>query len=206
MRKGIDCKGVEWEEIELPNVSVDLSQQTFKKLTPQFPVRLVALGLSSKKTNKHTYWDCVCDCGSVISVRSDRLRGEDAISCGCESSSKGECRIKNILNEYGVPYLNNKGYFRDLLGKNGSMLRYDFIIFSDDGEPIRLVEFDGPQHDEPVKWFGGEEHFQLMKEHDSLKNQYALSHNIPLVRIPYSKRDAVTYDDIFGDNYLIKGD
>ena len=335
MRKGIDYKGVEWEEIELSNTSVDLSQQTFNKLTPQFPVRvqlnnrlhwlcececgnavviradglrnghakscgcwkkeqrdnqknktrenmigkifgeltvvsldrtvvfpsgairdyyncrcscgnihivlesslcsgltkscgckrvemivmsnvkdltgmrfgkLVVLERSSRANKKHTYWDCACDCGSMVSIRTDRLSSGDATSCGCESSSKGEYRIKTILDEHDVTYLKDKGYFRDLLGTNGSMLRYDFIIFSEDNEPIRLIEFDGPQHDEPVEWFGGEEHFQMMQYHDTLKNQYALSHNIPLVRIPYSKRDTITYDDLFGDKYLIKGE
>lgn len=41
-------------------------------------------------------------------------------------------------------------------------------------------------------------------KNDTLKNQYALSHNIPLVRIPYSKRDSMTLDDILGDSYLYK--
>ena len=44
-----------------------------------------------------------------------------------------------------------------------------------------------------------------MQKNDDLKNQYALSHNIPLVRIPYNKRDSMNLDDLLGSKYLIKG-
>ena len=37
-----------------------------------------------------------------------------------------------------------------------------------------------------------------------MKNEYALSHNIPLVRIPYWERDNITLEMILEDKYLIK--
>jgi len=36
------------------------------------------------------------------------------------------------------------------------------------------------------------------------KNQYCLSHNIPLYRIPYSLRDTITFEDLFDDKFLVK--
>ena len=72
--------------------------------------------------------------------------------------------------------------------------------------PYRLIEFDGQQHNEPIEYYGGEEALLKLQQHDTIKNQYALSHNIPLVRIPYTKRDTVTLDDLLGDQYLIKGE
>ena len=39
---------------------------------------------------------------------------------------------------------------------------------------------------------------------DKLKNAYALSHNIPLVRIPYQERDNITLEMIMGDQYLVR--
>lgn len=63
---------------------------------------------------------------------------------------------------------------------------------------------DGQQHNKPYEYFGGVEKFLTVRKNDTLKNQYALSHNIPLVRIPYSKRDSMTLDDILGDSYLYK--
>ena len=119
----------------------------------------------------------------------------------CFVRSEGERRIKNYLSKLNIDFKQEVA-FKDLKGVGGSLLRYDFILFDDD-QPYRVIEFDGIQHDMPVF---GENAFCRTQIHDALKNQYALSHNIPLVRIPYSKRDTMTYDDIFGDKYLIKGD
>lgn len=43
----------------------------------------------------------------------------------------------------------------------------------------------------------------MIKRRDNEKNEYALSHNIPLVRIPYWERDNITLDMLLGDQYLI---
>jgi len=39
---------------------------------------------------------------------------------------------------------------------------------------------------------------------DKEKNEYALSNNIPLVRIPYWERDNITLEMIMGDKYLVR--
>lgn len=39
----------------------------------------------------------------------------------------------------------------------------------------------------------------LIIERDKVKNEYALSHGIPLVRIPYWERDNITLEMLFGD-------
>lgn len=39
--------------------------------------------------------------------------------------------------------------------------------------------------------------------HDHIKNEYAKSHNIPLVRIPYTELDNISLDMIMGDKFLI---
>jgi len=44
---------------------------------------------------------------------------------------------------------------------------------------------------------------EIIQQRDKEKNEYALSHNIPLVRIPYWERDNITLDMIMGDKYLI---
>ena len=45
---------------------------------------------------------------------------------------------------------------------------------------------------------------ETTQKRDKVKNDYALTHNIPLVRIPYWERDNITLDMIMGDQYLIK--
>ena len=154
--------------------------------------------------DRTAYWHCKCDCGNETDVRGADLFNGHTSSCGC-MLSLGELNIIAILEGAKTKYLHNKGYFKDLVSDSGSILRYDFIIFNNDDIPIRLIEFDGPQHNKPSNLFGVEE-FEKLQYHDALKNQYALSHNIPLVRIPYSKRNTIIIEDLFGDQYLIKGD
>lgn len=45
---------------------------------------------------------------------------------------------------------------------------------------------------------------ETIQKRDKVKNNYALTHNIPLVRIPYWERDNITLDMIMGNQYLIK--
>ena len=165
--------------------------------------KLVVTGFAYIK-NQISYWRCVCDCGGETYVRGSDLVNKHTESCGC-LISVGESNIIQILNNADIKYLHNKGYFQDLVSDKGIPLRYDFILFNENNLPIRLIEFDGPQHYDDGKFLGIDE-FQKLQHRDSLKNQYALSHNIPLVRIPYSKRDTMTIEDLLGDQYLIKGD
>ena len=83
-------------------------------------------------------------------------------------------------------------------------MRYDFILLCQD-KPYRFIEFDGEQHFHQIKrgFMAGEQRFNKQIESDKIKNEYALSHNIPLVRIPYTERDNITLDLIMGDKYLI---
>lgn len=46
----------------------------------------------------------------------------------------------------------------------------------------------------------------LLKEvqaRDELKNNYAKNNSIPLVRIPYYKRDTIKIEELLGDQFLI---
>lgn len=176
-----------------------ISRSNTKDLTNKRFGKLVALSID-KQINGRTFWKCKCDCGHIVSIRSDGLLSGHINSCGCESRM-GEKNIQTILLENNISFKKEQS-FSDLLSQKGKMLRYDFGII-ENSEIVRLVEFDGPQHEQPVEYFGGVETFMRTQYNDALKNQYALSHNIPLVRIPYSRRDNITYDDIFGDKYVI---
>lgn len=78
--------------------------------------------------------------------------------------------------------------------------RYDFAILKDNNV-VRLIEFDGEQHFMEIPAWGK---LEITQKRDKIKNDYALTHNIPLVRIPYWERDNITLDMIMGDQYLIK--
>ena len=78
--------------------------------------------------------------------------------------------------------------------------RFDFAII-DNHQIIRLIEFDGEQHYYDIEKWGG---LELQQKRDKVKNDYALLHNIPLVRIPYWERDKITLEMILGSTYEVK--
>lgn len=147
------------------------------------------------------YWRCICECGTIRNFSGHSLKRGTSQSCGCVFSH-GERNIKEILDNAKISYTSQQT-FEDLRSNVGAMLRYDFAILDSNKNVIRLIEFDGPQHSKPCSIFGGQKVFEETKARDELKNQYAISHNIPLVRIPYSKRDSMTLDDLLGDKYTI---
>lgn len=172
----------------------DIIGKKFGYLTVQSYAGINAYGTSDFR--------CLCDCGETVVVSRNSLVTGHVQSCGC-IVSVGENNIKEILNKSNLKF--KKQYtFPDLISDAGKNLPYDFAILNDIDHVERLIEFDGQQHNKPYEYFGGVEKFLTVRKNDTLKNQYALSHNIPLVRIPYSKRDSMTLDDILGDSYLYK--
>ena len=53
--------------------------------------------------------------------------------------------------------------------------------------------------------FGLGSPLELQQQRDRVKNEYALSHDIPLVRIPYWERDRITLEMILGSTYEVQG-
>ena len=178
----------------------------FKDLTGQIFGHLKVLSQSDNLyVNKHVLWKCQCDCGNIIEVDTSRLISGHTQSCGCVRMSHGEEKIKQILDKHNINYLYNTGYFKDLKSQNDRVLRYDFIILNENNQPIRLIEFDGLQHFQTVDFFE-KDHTNSNQERDQYKNKYALEHNIPLIRIPYTKEETLCFNDIFGEEFLVKGD
>lgn len=142
-------------------------------------------------------WICKCDCGNIVSVSGAQLRSGQTQSCGCINGiSRGEQAIINILEE------NNISYIREYKVKELSNKRYDFAILDDNNNIIRLIEFDGEQHFHPAKWERSK--LERTQESDKIKNQYALNHNIPLVRIPYWELHNLNLSMLLSNEFLIK--
>lgn len=166
-------------------------------------VEFVGYKTGSNGVGKGMY-RCTCDCGNNdFVVMGNSLNCGLTLSCGCLTRSVGEENIENILKENHIRF-KPEYVFLDLKSDRDGYLRYDFAILDLNNSPTRLIEFDGEQHFRPIDIFGGEEKFRIQQENDILKNEYALSHNIPLVRIPYFERDSLILDDLLGDKYLYK--
>lgn len=54
----------------------------FQDLTGNKYNSLTVIKISAQK-NKKTYWECKCDCGNIVSVRSDCLKDGNTKGCGC---------------------------------------------------------------------------------------------------------------------------
>lgn len=172
--------------------ALDLSGRRFGKLVAQESVKSSMSG--------HKYWLCNCDCGGIKVVRGSHLISGDIRSCGCLHST-GEYNIQKILLENNVPFEKEKTFEDFIYQDSGKKPRYDFYL----PDINRLIEFDWEQHYfYSNSGWNTEENYLKVIEKDKIKNNYAVTHNIELVRIPYWERDNITLDMIIGNQYLVK--
>lgn len=121
-------------------------------------------------------------CGNTYKVTpKDFLNGNRCPYC---KQSKGERFIKETLDSYNISYTIQKTY-EDLKNK-GKYSPYDFAILGKDNNVICLVEYDGIQHFKEVKYFGGRTKLESQQRRDKMKNNYAKSIGVELLRIPYT--------------------
>lgn len=161
---------------------IDLTGKKFGKLT------VIKRGADS--SDGRVQWECRCDCGKTCLIRSHDLLEKKVFSCGCLSSSYGENKIEELLKNKNIKYIKEYS-FNDLLSPKQKKLRFDFAIFDNENNLIKLIEFDGKQHFEQGHFNETEEDFSYRKLCDQLKNEYCLINNIKLVRIPYTKIDLI---------------
>lgn len=175
----------------------NLTGQQFGKLTVL--EREFNYVTKSGKKPKGAYWKCSCDCGGQITTLGTSLSQGLVTSCGCISSI-GEENIRNLLMKSNIKFETQKT-FLDLRIDNAWFYRYDFYL----PDYNRLIEFDGEQHySYSNKGWNTEEKFKKTQQADKIKNEYALSHNIDLIRILYWERDNINLEMLLEDKYLIK--
>ena len=110
-------------------------------------------------------------------------------------ASSGEIKIHDILTEYDIPF-EEEYEFDDLVTTSGKHLRFDFAVFTDDGDLDFLIEFQGRQHYMPAGKFGGRKGLYRQQYNDNQKRRYCQQHNINLVAIPYFDEPQLSYDYI----------
>ena len=145
---------------------------------------------NNSATRQGVVWRCKCDCGNEKDVFGTDLRNGTTASCGCMGNSKGEWKIEQLLLENNLLYI--KEYPQIISEKT---LRFDFAILKEN-KLWYFIEFDGKQHYEPSNLFGGESYLKYTQEHDKLKNDFCSQNNIPLIRIPYTKYNSLTIEDL----------
>lgn len=181
------------------DVAREKGRQSYKDLTNKRFNKLIAKEYLGSNNKGSGLWRCECDCGNNNFITtSHHLISGNTQSCGC-LKSKGEANIKQLLINNNINFI-SQYYFKDLYYESNIPVRFDFYL----PDYNRLIEFDGIQHYTSGGGWNTAELFKRNKKHDEIRNQYALSHNIPLVRIPYWERDNITLEMLFSDEYLVK--
>lgn len=118
-----------------------------------------------------------CFCGNIYTTSLVNYERENVNRCPIcsQSESKGEYEIRKILEIYSIQYI-PQAKFDDC--KDIRALPFDFYL----PEYNYIIEFDGPQHFEPIY---GEEQLLYIQKHDMIKNAYCKNNNINIIRIPY---------------------
>lgn len=143
----------------------------------------------TKVTFRHT------KCNKEFAGTPDNfLRGNRCPHC---KASKGEHKIMKYLENNSFDY-DTQVVFKDL--KDNHPLRFDFSIKTPNN--FILIEYDGIQHFEPVKHWGGEEGLRRNQLRDKMKNDYVREKGYKLIRIPYWEFDNI--EEILNEE--LKGD
>ena len=106
------------------------------------------------------------------------------VGCPKCNESKGEKRIGKYLDNRNIKY---KPQYRFDNCRSKNELPFDFYIPS-----LNIaIEYDGMQHFEIIKHFGGLDGFIDTKIRDTVKTIYCKENNIKLIRIPYTEYDNI---------------
>ena len=110
-------------------------------------------------------------------------------------ASRGEIKIEEILQQAELDF-KEEYVFPDLKSSSGRPLRFDFVVFDDDGNIDFLIEFQGKQHYEASSKFGGKRGLYQQQFNDNKKRRFCALHGFKLIEIPYTEAPLISYDYI----------
>lgn len=160
----------------------DLTNQRFGSLT--------AIEATEKRdSGRCVIWKCKCDCGNIIELSSHVLV-QGQISCGC-NKSKGELKIAQLLLEAKIPFETQKSFDSCRFPDTNRAAKFDFYVNNQ-----YLIEYDGIQHFDSRFGWNTSDNFEKIQLRDAYKTQWCKENNIRLIRIPYTKYDNLTLQDL----------
>ena len=178
------CKRAEILRQSGLNQKKDLVGKTFGYLT-------VIDDDGTRSNNGEVKWLCECSCGQRVYVTTGNLtrKKDGTISCGCKKS-RGEAAIIKSLIALQIPFISQKRFDTCIFPETNRQLVFDFYL----PEQRLCIEYDGIQHFEEVKndFFD----FEAIQKRDVYKDQWCKENNITLVRIPYTKLEDITPENM----------
>jgi very-short-patch-repair endonuclease len=143
--------------------------------------------------NSSTKVNIICNIHGIFSMRpNNHLNGQKCPLC--ENKSIGENLIYKWLVDNLIKFETQKTFIDC---KNQKQLPFDFYL----PDYNLLIEYDGRQHYEPIKYMGGILGFEYRKQNDKIKNEYVVNNNIKLLRISFTERKNLS--TILKNNILI---
>jgi hypothetical protein len=128
-------------------------------------------------------WICLFKCGlcgKEFEADISRIVSNSRTSCGCNTFSKGEDRIRKILENNSIKFEKEK-VFKDCINpETQNVLRFDFYL----PDYNTCIEYDGKQHFQEVYFCP--DSLEDRQRRDQVKNEYCDNNNIKLIRIPYT--------------------
>lgn len=110
-------------------------------------------------------------------------------------ASYAERKIHKILDDAGLNF-KMEYIFPDLKSSNGRHLRFDFVVFDDDGRIDFIIEYQGKQHYVASPKFGGKKGLYQQQYNDNKKRRFCALHDFNLIEIPYTEENLISYDYI----------
>ena len=110
-------------------------------------------------------------------------------------ASRAEMKLEEILTQAELPFKMEYS-FPGLNSPGGRPLRFDFVIFDDDGNIDFIIEYQGKQHYEASQKFGGKRGLYQQQFNDNQKRRFCALHDFTLIEIPYTEENLISYDYI----------
>lgn len=178
---------------EIQKHSVDIVKNIIEKDYEEDGCKLI-----SKTYTNYYEKDLVimCRCGNHFTTSLSVFKNTKR-SCPICKQSEGASKVELFLEDNNYIFTKEKT-FKNLVSEAGNLLRFDFAVIKNK-KVYCIIEYDGEFH---YKKFYEDQDFEKQQRHDKIKNEYCISNNIPLIRIPYWEKDNIS--DILADIFICK--
>ena len=145
--------------------------------------------ISTEYKSARTKLEFKCSCGESYFTRLNGVVYQNNTRCNrcSKKQSQSSYDTEQICIKYKFNY-KLEYLFNDC--KNKRRLPFDCVILDEDNNVKFVIELDGKQHFEPVRFNGVQdeiavETYKYTKNNDKVKDMYCVNNNIKLLRIPY---------------------
>lgn len=177
--RGHDCKKCNLEKLKIRKLTNPLDFiELAKKLHPTLNFDNTNYTRASSKVEYY----CNIHKKNFTARASSLLRGSGCPMC---SESKGEKIISEFLTGHNIDFTPQMKF---KTCRNKRVLPFDFYL----NDYNILIEYDGKQHYESVKIWGGDREYNNTKIKDNIKTIWAEANRIPLLRIKYTDIKNIT--------------